>query len=146
MKTYFRYGYDPWMIGMTVIILIAEALGFFLGGGSDYNPFAHIPFWLLTLYIVSMLAMFLTACFIRNDAFQDEKAFYKSPLTFVAIGILVLAIVAETILGAVYPQATFIPVFFLTISYGITAVLRKNWIALFFTFTFFAIQLCVCFA
>ena len=145
MKTYFRYGYDPWMIGMTIIVLIAEALGYFLGGESDYDPFAHIPFWLLTLYIVSMLAMFLTACFIKNDAFQDEKIFYKSSLTFVAIGILILALVTEAILGAICPEAAFIPVLFLTISYGIAAVLRKNWIALSLTLGASVIQVIICF-
>ena len=92
MKNYFRYGYDPWMIGMTIVILIVEALGFFLGGENTYDPFANIPFWLLTLYIISMIAMFLTACFIKNNAFQEERGFYKQPLNFVAIGILVLAI------------------------------------------------------
>ena len=118
---------------MTIVILIVEALGYFLGGENAYDPFANIPFWLMTLYIISMIAMFLTACFIKNDAFQNERAFYKSLFNIVAMVILIMALVIGAILKALSPQVIFIIPILLTISFGITTALRKNWIALFST-------------
>ena len=145
MKNYFRYGYDPWMIGMTIVILIVEALGFFLGGENAYDPFANIPFWLLTLYIVSMIAMFLTACFIKNDALQSEKEFYKSPLTIVTIVLFMVAIILGIVFEFVMPTASFYPTIPLTISIGIMGITRKNWISCFLTIIFTAIQIVFCF-
>ena len=145
MKNYFRYGYDPWMIGMTIVILIVEALGFFLGGENAYDPFANIPFWLLTLYIIAMIAMFLTACFIKNDALQSEKEFYKSPLTIVAIVLFMVAIILGIVFEFVMPTASFYPTIPLTISIGIMGITRKNWISCFLTIIFTAIQIVFCF-
>ena len=143
MKSYFRYGYDPWMIGMTIVILIAEALGFFLGGESSYDPFAHLPFWLLTLYVVSMIAMFLTACFITNDASENNDCFYKSPLTLTSIGILAVGLIVGLILNLTVPTIAFFIVPFIPISFGLMAVARKNWIALFFSVLYLIFQLSV---
>lgn len=145
MKNYFRYGYDPWMIGMTIVILIVEALGFFLGGENAYDPFANIPFWLLTLYIIAMIAMFLTACFIKNDALQSEKEFYKSPLTIVAIVLFMVAIILGIVFEFIMPTASFYPTIPLTISIGIMGITRKNWISCFLTIIFTAIQIVFCF-
>ncbi len=145
MKNYLRYGYDPWMIGMTIVILIVEALGFFLGGKNAYDPFSNIPFWLLTLYIIAMIAMFLTACFIKNDALQSEKEFYKSPLTIVAIILFMVAIILGIVFEFIMPTASFYPTIPLTISIGIMGITRKNWISCFLTIIFTAIQIVFCF-
>ena len=143
MKSYFRYGYDPWMIGMTIVILIAEALGFFLGGESSYDPFAHLPFWLLTLYVVSMIAMFLTACFITNDALQNDDRFYKSPVMLVAVALLIFGILLGAIFEACLPSASLFVAMLIPISLGVMAVARKNWISLVFEILFLASQMLV---
>ena len=144
MKNYFWYGYDPCMIGMTIVILIVEALGFFLCGESAYDPFADIPFWLLTLYIISMIAMFLTACFIKNDAVQDEKCFYKSPFNLLAIGILVLALILAATLKNISALLSFCFTLLIPISLGISTIGRKNWIAFIFCLSTISIQLVIC--
>lgn len=143
MKNYFRYGYDPWMIGMTIVILVVEALGFFLGGENAYDPFANIPFWLLTLYIIAMIAMFLTACLIKNDASEDGKSFYKSPLALTSGGILAIALIGGLILSLLYPKIAFVTGLFIPISLGLMAVVRKNWISLGFETIFLFIQILV---
>lgn len=145
MKNYFRYGYDPWMIGMTIVILIVEALGFFLGGENTYDPFANIPFWLLPLYIIAMIAMFLTACFIKNDAFQEERGFYKSPLSIASIIFLLLVFILGTIFRLVYPKAAFYISLLLPISIGIAVLRKKNWIAFSCVIFFFLVQILACF-
>lgn len=141
MKNHFRYGYDPWMIGMTIVILIVEALGFFLGEENAYDPFASIPFWLLTLYIIAMIAMFLTACFIKNDAFRNERTFYKSPFALTSIVVLGISLIIGLILKAFFPEGVLFSVVFIPISIGLMAFARKNWISLFSTILFFVVSI-----
>lgn len=126
MKNHFRYGYDPWMIGMTIVILIVEASGFFLSGETAYDPFANISFWLLTLYIISMIAMFLSACFIKNEAFQNERAFYKSPFNVLVIVILIVTLVIGAIFQMLCQQNTLIIPILLAIIFWNYSCLKKE--------------------
>ena len=130
MKNYLRYGYDPWMIGMTIVILIVEALGFFLGGENAYDPFANIPFWLLTLYIIAMIAMFLTASFIVNEGNSQQWKGYKLTFRYISIAIFVCTVICEIILIFVYPEGYIIASLGFPISLACMGIARSNWTCL----------------
>ena len=131
MKNYFRYGYDSWMIGMTIVILIVEALGFFLGGENAYDPFANIPFWLLTLYIISMIAMFRTACFIVNEGNSQQWKGYKLTSRYISTAIFACTVICEIIIIIfVYPEGYIIASLGFPISLAFMGIARINWTCL----------------
>lgn len=126
MKNYFRYGYDPWMLGMTIVILIVEALGFFLGGESAYDPFANIPFWLLTLYIISMIAMFLTACFIINYKNTKVTNLTKSSLLFAALITLFICLFICMIIRFFLPEKAHMFCWLLPLAFSLMTIAKKK--------------------
>ena len=126
--TYFRYGYDPWMIGLSMASLIPGVVGLAMGNAQN-GPTSNIPFWLLTIYVVLIVVMFLTSCFILNDARKETSL--KSPLVWVSLLMMLLYVVAGIALEVLHLSTISFALSLLsTLSIALMAIARKNWIAL----------------
>lgn len=138
--SYFRYGYDPWMIAISVLSAIPGIVGLAIGGDTK-NAGPDLPFWLLTVYIVLLIAMYLTSCFILNEAKKDENP-ARSPLTIASISLMVVyLVVALSVSGLDAPMLSFGLGMAATISLSLMAVERTNWISLGFSTAFLATQI-----
>ena len=128
IMTYFRYGYDPWMIGLSVASLIPGVVGLAMGNAQNGTT-STIPFWLLTVYVILLVVMFLTSCFILNDARKETSL--KSPLVRVSLLTMLLYVVAGIVLEVLYLSTiSFALGLVSTLSLAIMSIAQKNWISL----------------
>lgn len=137
---YFRYGYDPWMIGLSLASLVPGIVGMAMGNAPN-GPTSTAPFGLLTVYVVLLLVMFLTSCFILNDARNEVSL--KSPLAVISLGLMAIYIVLALIPELLNLSTISFALGFLSVlSLAFMAVTRKNWISLIFEiFTAFTMVL-----
>lgn len=126
--TYFRYGYDPWMIGLSVASLIPGVVGLAMGNAQN-GPTSTIPFWLLTIFVILLVVMFLTSCFILNDARKEVSL--KSAMTVLSLSLMIVYSVTGIIFDVLkFDTASFVLGLVSISSFEIMTIKVKNWIAL----------------
>ena len=126
----FKYGPDPYALAYLVIVLIPEFINLGINGikGSSFN----LPYWLLTVVIITMVLSFLTSIVYINHINDNERRIKVNPLLILtSVILLAYLIVAGIRIGMnTNPLMPLLVIAFVALGLVSLSVYRKNWISL----------------